>query len=136
MQLTEAFALLRLPRVQHLASCVRGTLRPGLDALHAYRAVANMGTLTGAPKPRAMTLVRELEATARGFYGGAVGFVGADGDLRSCVAIRMLRRVRSTSVYHARAGAGVVYDSVPENEFAETEHKLSQLRRAVAEVSE
>jgi len=133
-QLTEAFELLQLPRVQHLASRVCGRLRPGLDALHAYRAVANMGTLTGAPKPMAMALVRKLETTARGFYGGAIGFLGSDGDLRSCIAIRMLRRKRDTAVYHARAGAGIVYDSVPANEFAETEHKLSQLRAVLAGV--
>lgn len=132
-QLTESFALLRMPRVQHLASRVTGRLRPGLDALHAYRAVANMGTLTGAPKPMAMTLVRRLETTARGFYGGAVAFLGGDGTLRSCIAIRMLRHEPAAGVYHARAGAGIVHDSVPAAEFAETEHKLSQLRRAAAE---
>ncbi|MCR9247191.1 MAG: anthranilate synthase component I family protein [bacterium] len=133
-RLTEAFTILRMPRVQHLASRVRGQLRPGLDALHAYRAVMNMGTLTGAPKPMAMRLVRSLEPTARGFYGGAVGYLGTDGALRTCIAIRTLRHDPDAGCYHARAGAGVVYDSVPEREFAETEHKLAQLRRAIAEV--
>ncbi|MCA8948122.1 MAG: anthranilate synthase component I family protein, partial [Planctomycetes bacterium] len=132
-ELSEAFTLLRMSRVQHLASCVRGRLRSGLDALHAYRAVANMGTLTGAPKPMAMALVRGLEPTARGFYGGAIAFLAGDGTLTSCIAIRTLRHVRGQDCYHARAGAGVVHDSVPGNEFLETEHKLAQLRRAVQE---
>lgn len=135
MRLVEAFELLHMPRVQHLASRVRGRLREGYDALHAYRAVANMGTLTGAPKPMAMQLVRQLERTARGFYGGAIAFLGSDGTLRSCIAIRMLRAVNGTAVYHARAGAGIVHDSTPEAEFWETEHKLSQLRQAVAAVT-
>lgn len=134
-ELVEAFTLLHMPRVQHIGSRVRGRLRQGLDALHAYRAVANMGTLTGAPKPKAMQLVRSLEATGRGFYGGAVGFLGGDGTLRTCIAIRTLRHEPKTGRYHARAGAGIVHDSIPENEFAETEHKLAQLRRALAEVT-
>ena len=67
--------------MQHLVSRVRGELRDGLDALHAYRAAANMGTLTGAPKPRAMEIVRTLETDARGYYGGAVGYLLQDGSL-------------------------------------------------------
>jgi anthranilate synthase component 1 len=129
-RVVELMALQRLGRVQHLTSRVRGELRPGFDALHAYRAAANMGTLTGAPKPRAMELIRALEGTARGFYGGAVGWLLADGTMATCIAIRCLRR--KGGVYHLRAGAGVVLDSVPERELQETEHKLASGRQALA----
>ena len=77
-----------------------------------------------------MQLVRQLEPTARGFYGGAVGWLGSDGTMATCIAIRTLRYL--DGVYHARAGAGVVLDSDPQRELNETEHKLRQLREAVA----
>ena len=116
--------------VQHMVSRVRGRLRPELDALHAYRAAANMGTLTGAPKLRAMELIRELEPTARGFYGGAAGYLLQTGDFDSCIVIRSLRH--RDGVYHTRAGAGIVWQSSPEKELAETEHKSAACRAAVA----
>lgn len=129
-RVVEQFAVEKYSRVQHLVSKVRGTLRPGLDALHAYRAAANVGTLTGAPKPRAMQRIRELEPTARGFYGGAAGYLLADGTLDTCIVIRSLRH--RDGVYYARAGAGVVQDSVPSREFDETEHKLRAVVDALA----
>ncbi len=116
--------------VQHLVSRVRGELRDGLDALHAYRAVANMGTLTGAPKPRAMELIRNHEPTARGFYGGAVGYLLRDGSFDSCIVIRSAR-MRDGEVF-TQAGAGVVAASKPAHEFLETETKARAVREAVA----
>jgi anthranilate synthase component 1 len=126
----EAFSIERYSHVQHLVSAVKGELRPGLDALHAYRAAANMGTLTGAPKLRAMELIRETEPFARGFYGGAVGYLLEDGTFDSCIAIRSLRALGNR--YSTRAGAGIVAASIPERELQETLHKARAVRRAVA----
>lgn len=131
-EVVQQFAIEKYSHVQHLVSRVRGVLRDGLDAMHAYRAAANMGTLTGAPKPRAMELIREAEPNARGFYGGAAGYLLQDGSFDSCIVIRSLRH--ADGVYYTRAGAGVVWDSVPEREFAETEHKARACRLAIATV--
>jgi anthranilate synthase component 1 len=128
--IVQLFAVEKYSHVQHIVSRVRGQLRAGLDALHAYRAVANMGTLSGAPKVRAMQIIRELETAARGFYGGAVGYLLQDGTFDSCIAIRTLRRKGDS--YYTRAGAGIVWGSVPEREFNETEMKSKAVRSAVA----
>ncbi|MEM7305077.1 MAG: anthranilate synthase component I family protein [Planctomycetota bacterium] len=129
-EVVQQFEVERYSHVQHLVSRVRGRLRGGLDALHAYRAVANMGTLTGAPKLRAMELIRELEPAGRGFYGGAAGFVLQDGSLDTCIVIRSL--LHSGGTYSTRAGAGVVWDSDPASELAETAHKARACLEAVA----
>ena len=109
--------------VHHLVSDVTATLDPRFDALDAYRACANMGTLTGAPKLRAMELIRELEDEERGFYGGAVGFLTREGEFDTCIVIRSLRYRNGT--YVARAGAGIVADSVATREASETLHKAA-----------
>ncbi|MFN3244298.1 MAG: anthranilate synthase component I family protein [Planctomycetota bacterium] len=124
----QQFAIEKYSRVQHLVSRVRGTLRADLDALHAYRAAANMGTLSGAPKPRAMELIRAIEPVGRGYYGGAVVAMTAGGDLDSCIVIRSVRA--RDGVFRAQAGAGVVWHSDARRELEETERKL----RAVSEV--
>ncbi len=129
-RVVQQFGLERYAHVQHLVSRVRGRLRPGFDALHAYRAVANMGTVSGAPKLRAIELLRAAETTARGFYGGAVGYVLQDGRMDTAIAIRALRWSRD-GTYAARAGAGVVFDSVPEREWRETELKMRATLQAV-----
>ncbi len=129
-RVTQQFVVEKYSHVQHLVSRVQGDLRDDLDALHAYRAAANMGTLTGAPKPKAMELVRGLEPHARGYYGGAAGYLLQDGRFDSCIVIRSLR-YRNGS-YVTRAGAGVVWDSIPERELAETEHKSVACRQAIA----
>ena len=108
-RVAEPFTIEKYSHVQHLVSGVCGELRPELDALHAYRAAANMGTLTGAPKLRAMELIRETEPFARGFYGGAVGYLLQDGSFDSCIVIRSLRSREGR--YETRAGAGIVADS-------------------------
>ncbi len=116
--------------VQHLVSRVRGTLRSELDALHAYKACANMGTLTGAPKLRAMELIREHEPSSRGFYGGAVGYLMQDGAFDTCIVIRSMRW--KNGEFLLRSGAGIVAESDPHRELAETLHKARACRVAVA----
>src|SRR5262249_19774843 len=129
-RVVQQFALERYSHVQHLVSRVRGDLRPGLDALHAYRACASAGTLSGAPKPMAMALLRALEPSARGCYGGAVGYLLQDGRCDTCIAIRSLRH--RDGRWFARAGAGIVARSDPERELQETAHKLLAPRTALA----
>ena len=133
-RVAQQFVVEKYSHVQHLVSRVRGELRPELDALHAYRAAANMGTLTGAPKVRAMELIRDAEPYSRGFYGGAAGYLLQDGSLDSCIVIRSLRY--KDGVYHTRTGAGIVWDSVPEKELMETEHKARAVREAVSMAEE
>ncbi|WP_114228471.1 MULTISPECIES: anthranilate synthase component 1 [Sphingomonas] len=115
----------RFSRVMHLVSSVTGKLRIGLDAFDALAACLNVGTLTGAPKIRAMQLLRELELTRRGPYGGAVGWVNGDGVMDTAVVIRSTLVIDGTA--HVRAGAGVVHDSDPQSEAAETRAKASAL---------
>ena len=119
----------RFSHVQHLVSQVSGTLRDDLDALHAFRAAGCPGTLSGAPKLRAVELLRETEGSPRGFYGGAVGYLTADGDLDTCIVIRALRH--RDGQYTARAGAGIVRDSDPDRELAEVHHKMSAVLSAL-----
>lgn len=115
--------------VMHLVSNVRGRLAPGLDALSAYLATMNMGTLTGAPKIEAMKIIRRLEKNKRGYYGGAVMYLTVDGRFDSCITIRSLQI--KDHIAYIRAGAGIVYDSVPKTEFEETAHKAGSCLRAV-----
>ena len=115
--------------VMHLVSNVRGTLRPELDALHAYLASMNMGTLTGAPKMKAMELLRCYEKEKRGFYGGSVGYFTPSGDFDSCIVIRSMRLKHGKA--HIRAGAGIVFDSVPEKEAEETRAKANACIQAI-----
>lgn len=115
--------------VMHLVSNVKGTLSDELDALSAYLATMNMGTLTGAPKIEAMKIIRRLEKNKRGYYGGAVMYLTVDGQFDSCITIRALQ-VKDHIAY-VRAGAGIVYDSVPKTEFEETQHKVNSCLRAV-----
>jgi len=121
----------RYSHVLHLVSHVEGRIRPDLDALDALRAVFPAGTLSGAPKVRAMQLIAAAEGERRGLYGGAVGYLGYDGNLDTAITIRsaVLREGRA----HVHTGAGIVAASVPEKEFEETEHKAAALRRAIEE---
>jgi anthranilate synthase component 1 len=126
---TELLTVEKYESVQHLVSNVRGTLSVELDALSAYLATMNMGTLTGAPKIEAMKIIRQLEKTKRGYYGGAVCYLTVDGQFDSCITIRSLQ-VRDHTAY-IRVGAGIVHDSVPKTEFEETEHKAGSCLRAI-----
>jgi anthranilate synthase component 1 len=119
----------RYSHVLHLVSHVEGRLAPGLDALDALRSVFPAGTLSGAPKVRAMQLIAAAERERRGLYGGAIGYLGYDGNLDTAIAIRSA--VLKDGVAHVHAGAGIVAGSVPEREFEETEHKAAALRRAL-----
>ncbi len=118
----------RYSHVLHLVSHVEARLRPGLDALDALRSVFPAGTLSGAPKVRAMQLIASLERERRGLYGGAVGYIGYDGGLDTAITIRSA--VLSAGVVHIHSGAGIVAGSQPAREFEETEHKAAALRRA------
>ena len=126
---TELLTVEKYASVQHLVSNVKGTLAAKLDALSAYLATMNMGTLTGAPKIEAMKIIRQLEKTKRGYYGGAVMYLTVDGQFDSCITIRSLQ-VKDHTAY-IRVGAGIVYDSVPKTEFEETEHKANSCIRAI-----
>jgi len=126
---TELLIVEKYASVQHLVSNVKGTLAKELDALNAYLATMNMGTLTGAPKIEAMRLIRLYEKTKRGYYGGAVMYLTVDGQFDSCITIRSLQ-VKDNTAY-IRVGAGIVHDSVPKTEFEETEHKARSCLRAV-----
>jgi anthranilate synthase component 1 len=119
----------RYSHVLHLVSHVEGRLKPDLDALDALRSVFPAGTLSGAPKIRAMQLIAAAEGERRGLYGGAVGYLGYDGNLDTAITIRSA--VLKDGQAHVHTGAGIVAASVPEREFEETEHKAAALRRAI-----
>ena len=119
----------RYSHVMHLVSRVCGTLLEELDALHAYQACMNMGTLSGAPKVKATALIREVEGKRRGSYGGAVGYFTGDGEMDTCIVIRSA--FVKDNVAHIQAGAGVVYDSIPQAEADETKQKAQAVINAV-----
>ncbi|MFP7365425.1 anthranilate synthase component 1 [Corynebacterium callunae] len=120
----------RYSRVMHLVSRVTAELDPELDALDAYRACMNMGTLTGAPKLRATELLRGVEKRRRGSYGGAVGYLRGNGDMDNCIVIRSA--FVQDGVAAVQAGAGVVRDSNPQSEADETLHKAYAVLNAIA----
>ncbi|MBW3532048.1 anthranilate synthase component 1 [Shewanella sp. NKUCC06_TVS] len=119
----------RYSHVMHLVSRVTGQLRQDLDALHAYQACMNMGTLVGAPKVRASQLVRQAEKARRGSYGGAVGYLNALGDMDTCIVIRSAFVKNGTAFI--QAGAGVVFDSDPQSEADETRQKAQAVISAI-----
>lgn len=119
----------RYSHVMHLVSRVVGQLRTDLDALHAYQACMNMGTLVGAPKVSAASLIRKVEQQRRGSYGGAVGYINGQGDMDTCIVIRSAF-VKNNTAY-IQAGAGVVYDSDPLSEANETRGKAQAVINAV-----
>jgi len=125
----EPFIVEKYSHVQHLVSNVQGTLKKDLDALHAYLATMNMGTLTGAPKVEAMKLIRQNEKNKRGFYGGSVGYITPNGDMDTTIVIRSMF-LKNNKAY-VRAGAGIVYDSIPKSEFLETEKKAKACLKAI-----
>jgi anthranilate synthase component 1 len=131
VRVTQLLDVERYSHVMHLVSHVTGRLRPGLTAYDALRAGFPAGTVTGAPKVRAMQIIAELEGQRRGIYAGAVGYLGFDGNLDTCIAIRTL--VFKDGVAYAQAGGGIVADSTPDAELAETENKLGAVLRALEE---
>jgi anthranilate synthase component 1 len=119
----------RYSHVMHLVSALEGRLRPELNAMDAFAACFPAGTLSGAPKVRAMQIIEELEPTRRGVYGGSVLYADFAGNLDSCIAIRTLL-MKGKKAY-LQAGAGIVADSDPQREFEETENKARAVLRAV-----
>lgn len=126
---TELLKVDRYSHVMHLVSKVVGQLQQDFDALHAYQACMNMGTLTGAPKIRATELIRETEQKRRGSYGGAVGYLNGNGDMDTCIVIRSA--FVKNGVASVQAGAGVVYDSNPQAEADETRTKAQAVLSAI-----
>lgn len=120
----------RYSHVMHLVSRVVGQLRYDLDALHAYQACMNMGTLVGAPKIRAADLIRQVEKKRRGSYGGAIGYINGQGDMDTCIVIRSAFVKENTA--YVQAGAGVVFDSVAQSEADETRSKAAAVLNAIA----
>ena len=121
--------VVRYSHVMHLRSTVTGEVRPEVSAVDVFRATFPAGTLTGAPKVRAMEIIDELEPTRRGLYGGGIGYIDAAGNIDLCIAIRTV--VLRDGFAHVQSGAGVVADSVPEREFEETQNKSMALLAAV-----
>jgi anthranilate synthase component 1 len=134
VRVTEQMAIEKYSHVQHIVSNVEGLLRPGLDAIDVLRASFPAGTLTGAPKVRAMELIDELEVSRRGLYGGACGYLSWSGEMDLAIAIRT--GVVKDGVLNVQAAAGVVHDSVPQAEWQETEVKARALLRAAELVEE
>lgn len=123
-------AVERYSHVMHIVSAVEGRLRKGLSAFDALRAAFPAGTLSGAPKVRAMQLINEIEPCRRNLYGGCAGFAGYDGGMMTCIAIRSF--VAKDGMCHVQAGGGVVADSRPDNEYLESMSKAEAVLRAAA----
>ncbi|GHF53328.1 anthranilate synthase component I [Seohaeicola zhoushanensis] len=130
---TEQFIIERYSHVMHIVSNVVGELHEDKDAIDAFFAGMPAGTVSGAPKVRAMEIIDELEPEKRGVYGGGVGYFSAGGDMDMCIALRTA--VVQDQKLYIQAGGGVVYDSDPEAEFQETVHKSNAIRRAAADAA-
>lgn len=128
VRVTENMTIERYSHVMHIVSNVDGRLLPGLDAMAVLKATFPAGTVSGAPKVRAMEIIDELEPSKRGIYAGAVGYLGFGGDMDLAIAIRTA--VIRDGMLYVQAGAGIVADSVPENEWVETQNKARALLRA------
>ena len=132
VRVTDKMVIERYSHVMHIVSNVEGRVVPGLGAVDVLKASFPAGTVTGAPKVRAMQIIDQLEPVKRGIYSGAVGYLGFNGDMDVAIAIRTA--VVKNRVLHVQAAAGVVADSIPQSEWAETLHKARALLRA-AEVA-
>jgi anthranilate synthase component 1 len=130
VQVTEYMVVERYSHVMHLVSHVQGVLRTGCDAYDVIRSTFPAGTLSGAPKIRAMQIIHELENGPRGAYGGAVGYIGYDGTMDLAITIRTMD-IHGGQLA-VQAGAGIVFDSDPQKEYEETRHKARAVERAVA----
>ena len=129
VEVTEFMRVERFSHIMHLVSSVEGTLRPGVSSIDVFRATFPAGTLSGAPKVRALEILSEMELVPRGPYGGAVVALSANGDLESCIAIRALRLESDRAIL--QAGAGIVADSQPRAEWQETLNKARGLLKAI-----
>jgi anthranilate synthase component 1 len=129
VRLSDVMVIERYSHVMHITSHVTGKLKAGLDAFDALKACLPAGTVSGAPKVRAMEIIDELEPHRRGPYAGAVGYIDYSGNMDTCIALRTLV-VQGQKAY-IQAGAGIVADSVPETEYQETLNKARGLLRAI-----
>ena len=129
VKVTELMSVERYSHVMHLVSNVEGVLQKDLDAFHVLEACFPAGTVSGAPKVRAMEIIEELEPTRRGPYAGAVGYISYSGNMDTCITIRTLI-IKGNKIY-VQAGAGIVADSVPEKEYEETVNKAMGMMKAV-----
>jgi len=125
----ELMAVEKYSHVQHLVSRISGKLKRGCDRFDALSACFPAGTVSGAPKVRAIEIIDELEPTSRGVYSGAVGYFDYSGNMDTCIAIRTL--TLENGIANVQAGAGIVADSVPESEYQETVNKAMAMLRAV-----
>lgn len=121
--------ILRFSHVMHIGSTVSGTILDNLEAVDAIDALLPAGTLSGAPKIRACQIINELENDRRGIYGGAVGYIDFTGNLDTCIAIRLA--YKKNDKVHVRSGAGIVYDSIPKNEYQECLNKAKAVVKAL-----
>jgi anthranilate synthase component 1 len=133
VKLTEKMLIERYSHVMHIVSNVVGELRDGQDAIDVLRATFPAGTVSGAPKVRAMEIIEELEPDKRGIYSGAVGYIGWNGNMDTAIAIRTA--LITGNELFIQVGAGIVADSVPANEWQETMNKGRAMFRAVAMAS-
>jgi anthranilate synthase component 1 len=129
IKVSDFFSVERYSHVMHIVSHIEGRLRPKLTAFDLLRAAFPAGTVSGAPKIRAMEIIAELEGEARGPYAGIVGYFGFDGAMDTCLAIRTL--VAQGQTFIVQAGAGIVADSDPPREYQETVNKASAMLRAI-----
>ncbi|MFW6218224.1 MAG: anthranilate synthase component I family protein, partial [Verrucomicrobiota bacterium] len=130
VQVPDYMVIERYSHVMHIVSQVVGTIRKDKSAYDLMRATFPAGTLSGAPKVRALQIISELENSRRGVYGGAIGYFGYDGNHDSCIGIRTA--VIAKRKIYIQSGAGVVADSVPAHEFTETLNKAKAMLKAVA----
>ena len=128
VRVTDNMTIENYSHVMHIVSNVEGRLKPGLDAIAVMRATFPAGTVSGAPKVRAMEIIDEFEPTKRGIYAGAVGYLGFNGDMDLAIAIRTA--VLKDGTLYVQAGGGIVADSVPQNEWQETQNKARAVLRA------
>lgn len=134
VHVTDQMVIEKYSHVQHIVSSVEGKLKPGMTNYDVLRATFPAGTLSGAPKVRAMELIDELEPVKRGLYGGAVGYLSFSGEMDLAIAIRT-GLIHNGNLY-VQAAAGVVADSVPESEWQETENKARAVLRAAEQVQD
>ncbi len=128
VKVTDNMMIERYSHVMHIVSNVEGELKSGLDAIDVLKATFPAGTVSGAPKVRAMEIIDELEPSKRGIYAGAVGYLGFNGDMDVAIAIRTA--VIKNKKLYVQAGAGIVADSVPQSEWEETQNKAKAVIRA------
>lgn len=134
VKVTELMGIERYSHVMHIVSNIRGSLAPGKNAFDVFRAAFPAGTVSGAPKIRAMEIIEELEPIQRGTYAGSVGYFGFSGNTDTCITIRSIL-IKDGRVY-VQSGAGIVADSVPEKEYEETLNKAQAIFKAIQKAEE